>query len=73
MITELHRDALGSFTERGFAVEMGGEETVRFTYEGVFIKRLSHLGITREVLQAECARHLVMKHGWDGALWQKNN
>jgi hypothetical protein len=29
------------------------------------------LGATEGSLQHDCARHLVMKHGWDGCLWEK--
>ena len=71
MTTELQRDILGSFAELGFRVEVEGDETIRLTHEGVVLNQFPPVGETRLVLQAECARHLVLWHGWDGALWQR--
>jgi len=69
--TEVQRNALGSFAELGFTVDHEGDETIRLVHEGVTVHRFSQLGATAESLQAECARHLVLKHHWDGALWHR--
>jgi len=70
LTTEVQREALGNFADLGFTVEHDGDETIRLIHDGVTVNHFSQLGATAESLQAECARHLVMKHHWDGALWQ---
>lgn len=69
LTTEAQRQGLGSFAELGFTLEHEGNETVRLLHDGEFVTRFSQLGVTQERLQAECANHLAIKHGWGGALW----
>ena len=71
MTTQAQRQGLGSFAEMGFMLEPHGDDIVLLLHEGEFIARFSQLGATEESIQAECARHLVNKHGWDGALWER--
>lgn len=70
MTTEAQRQGLGSFAQMGFTLEHEGDETLRLIHEGKFVARFSQLGASPEGLQAECANHLVKKHGWDGALFK---
>lgn len=48
-----------------------GDHIVELRHQGEVIARFSQLGVTEQRLQGECARHLVMKHGWDGCLWSR--
>jgi len=40
-------------------------------HEGELVGRFSQTEATPHSLQEECAKHLVMKHGWDGCLWTR--
>jgi len=46
---------------------------VELHHQGEFVARFSQAEATEQSLQAECARHLVIKHGWDGCLWSRSN
>ena len=61
------------FANRGFTLEHLGCEVVLLLHEGEFVARFSQTGATEESIQAQCAKHLVMKHGWDGAVRQPGN
>jgi len=70
LTTEAERRGLGSFAGLGFTLDYDGDETLRLLHKGEFVARFSQRGATAESLQEECARHLVIDHSWDGALWR---
>ena len=70
MTTEAQVQGLGEFGRRGFTLEHLGCEVVVLLHEGEMVGRFYQTGATEESLQAECSKHLVMKHGWDGCLWK---
>lgn len=67
MITEAQIRGLGEFAW-GFTLEHPDDHVLFLMHEGERIAVFSQLGATEESLQAECANHLVNKHGWDGCL-----
>lgn len=73
MTTQAQRLGLGSFAEMGFMLEPHGDDIVLLLHESKFVARFSQMGATEESIQAECARHLVNKHGWDGCLWENDH
>lgn len=73
MTTEVQVQGLGEFARRGFTLEHPDDHVVLLMHDGHRVATFSQIGATQESLQAECARHLVTKHGWDGCLWSKKN
>ena len=71
MTTEVQIRGLGEFGRQGFTLDHDGAMTVFLLHEGELVGRFSQTGAIEESLQAECANHLVMKHGWDGCLWKQ--
>ncbi|MBA7584828.1 hypothetical protein ES708_26790 [subsurface metagenome] len=71
MTTQAQTQGLGEFARRGFSLEHPDDHVLLLIHEGECVARYSQTGATEQSLQAECARHLVMKHGWDGALWER--
>ena len=71
MTTQAQVHGLGEFARCGFTLEHDGTITVFLLHEGELVARFSQVGATEESLQEECAKHLVTKHSWDGALWEK--
>jgi len=71
MPTQAQIQGLGEFGRRGFTLEHDGSMAVFLLHEGELVGRFYQIGVTAESLQAECARHLVMKHGWSGCLWSR--
>jgi len=71
MTTQAQVQGLGTFVNFGFTLEHDGAMTVFLLHENEIIGRFSQTGATEESIQAECANHLVMKHGWDGCLWKE--
>lgn len=69
MTTEAQIRGLGEFGRRGFTLEHDGSMAVFLLHEGELVGRFYQIRVTEESLQAECARHLVIKHGWGGCLW----
>ncbi len=69
MTTKAQIQGLDQFTNFGFTLEHLGCEVVLLRHQGESIARFSQTGATEESLQAECSKHLVMKHGWEGCLW----
>jgi len=57
---------LGEFGRRGFTLEHPDDHVVVLMHEGEPVARFSQTGATGASLEEECAKHLVMKHGWDG-------
>ncbi len=70
MPTKAQSQGVGMFADRGFALQHLGCEVVLLLHEGELVARFSQTGATEESLQAKCAKHLAMCHGWDGTLWQ---
>ena len=60
---------LAEFARWGFTLEYPDDHIIGLRHQGELIAQFSQFGVTEQRLQAECARHLVMKHGWDGCLW----
>ena len=71
MTTQAQIQGLGQFAQWSFSLEHDGAMSVSLLHEGNFVARFSQTGATEESLQAECAKHLVMKHGWEGSLWSR--
>ncbi|GAJ13407.1 unnamed protein product, partial [marine sediment metagenome] len=69
-MTQAQIQGLGEFAHWGFTLEHPDDHIVELRHQGEFVARFSQLGATKESLQAECAAHLVEKHGWGGCLWQ---
>jgi len=63
--TQAQTLGLGKFACWGFTLKHPDDHVVELRHEGKFVARFSQLGATEESLQAECTRHLVMKHGWE--------
>ncbi len=70
MTTQAKIQGLGEFVRWGFTLEHPDDHIVELRHQGEFVARFSQTGATEESLQAECSKHLVMKHGWDGCFWQ---
>ena len=69
MVTEAQVLGLGLFAQCGFTLERPDDHLLLLLHEGESIAVFSQLGATEETIQAECARHLAIHHGWDGCLW----
>ena len=70
MPTEAQRQGISIFANWGFTLEHPDDHVLLLLHQGELVARFSQLGATEKSLQAECAKHLVTKHGWDGTLWQ---
>jgi len=66
MTTQAQVQGLGEFARFGFTLEPHGDDIVLLLHENKVVAQFSQTGATEQSLQAECARHLVEKHGWDG-------
>lgn len=73
MTTQVQVQGLGPFDQWGFTLEHDGTMALFLLHEGERIVRFSQTGATEESLQAECSKHLVMKHDWDGCLRKEAN
>ncbi|MBA7540326.1 hypothetical protein ES705_32623 [subsurface metagenome] len=71
MTTQIQTQGLGQFARWGFTLEHPDDHLLLLFHKGELVGRFSQTGATQESLQEECARHLVMKHAWDGCLWKK--
>ena len=71
MTTEAQIRGLGQFGRRGFTLYHPDDHVLFLMHEGERIAVFSQTGATEDSLQEECAHHLVLKHGWDGCLWQR--
>ncbi|GAI68947.1 unnamed protein product [marine sediment metagenome] len=69
MTTQVQVEGLGDFAHRGFTLEYDGATVVLLLHEGEPVARFSQAGATEEGIQAECAKHLVIKHRWEGRIW----
>ena len=63
MTTQAKIKGLGEFAQRGFSLEHPDDHIVELHHQGKIAARFSQLGATPKSLQAECAKHLAMKHG----------
>lgn len=70
MTTEVQVQGLGEFARRGFTLEHPDDDVVFLMHDSQRVAAFSQTRATEESIQAECAHHLVMKHGWDGCLWK---
>ena len=66
MKTQAQIQGPGEFANRDFTLEHQGDHILLLLHKGELVARFSQTGATPESLQEECARHLIMKHGWDG-------
>lgn len=71
MTTEAQAQGLGEFVRWGFTLVHPDDHILVLLHDGELVARFSQLGAIGESLQAECAQHLAMKHGWDGCLWER--
>jgi hypothetical protein len=72
MRTQAQIQGLGQFAQWGFTLEHDGAMGLFLFHEGELVGRFSQTGATEESLQEECAKHLVIEHGWDGCLWKED-
>ena len=73
MTTQAQVQGLGAFSQRGFTLENIGDDKLLLIHEGELVGSFVQTGVTEESLQNECAKHLTIKHGWDGCLWEVNH
>jgi len=73
MTTQAQIQGLGEFANFGFTLEPDGAIAVFLLHEGELIGRFYQTGATEESLQAECARHLALRHHWNGCIWSREN
>jgi len=73
LTTRMQIQGLDEFARWGFTLEHPDEHIVDLHHQGELIARFSQAEATEQSLQAACARHLVIKHGWDGCMWSKSN
>lgn len=66
MTTQAQIQGLAEYAHQGFTLEHPDDHIVELHHQGELVARFSQTGATKESLQAECARHLVEKHGYDG-------
>ncbi|MBA7666793.1 hypothetical protein ES703_74875 [subsurface metagenome] len=71
MTTQAQIQGLGEFANHGFSLRHPDDDLLFLIHEGERIATFSQLGATEASLQHECAAHLVMKHGWEGCLWER--
>ena len=71
MVTKVQVQGLGEFARYGFTLEHPDDHVLYLMHQGERVAVFSQTGATEESLQVECARHLAMKHGWDGCLWSR--
>ncbi|MBA7468403.1 hypothetical protein ES707_03652 [subsurface metagenome] len=69
MTTETQRQGLGTFVNFEFTLKHPDDHILELLHEGELVARFSQAGATEHSLQEECAKHLVLKHGWDGCVW----
>lgn len=69
MTTRAQILGLGEFARWGFTLEHPDDHSVELSHQGHPVARFSQAGASEDNIQAECARHLATKHGWDGCLW----
>ena len=70
MPTEAQLWGVSNFANQGFTLETPDDHVAILLHNGERVAIFSQTGATEESIQAECARHLVMKHSWEGCLWQ---
>ena len=68
MATSMQTLGLDKFARWGFTLKHPDDHVVELQHEGELVAHFSQTGATEQSLQAECARHLVTEHGWDGCL-----
>ncbi|GAI07478.1 unnamed protein product [marine sediment metagenome] len=66
MTTQTQIQGLGEFAWQGFTLQHPDDHVVVLLHEGEVIASFSQLGATEASLQEECAKHLIVKHDWDG-------
>jgi len=73
MTTQVQIQGLGEYGRMGFTLYRPDDHIVALLHEGRSIALFSQAGATEESLQRECAKHLVIKHGWNGCLYQQED
>lgn len=71
MTTRAQVQGLGEFMNYGFTLEHPDDHLILLLHDGEKVAIFSQTGATGGSIQHECARHLVMKHGWNGCLWER--
>ena len=64
MPTEAQVQGLGPFAQWGFTLEQLDDDELLLMHEGELVDSFIQTGTTEARLQQECAKHLVIKHGW---------
>ena len=65
MTTQAQVQGLGEFSRRGFTLEHRCDDRLDLMHQGELVASFIQTGATEESLQAECSKHLVIKHGWE--------
>ncbi len=73
MQTQAQVQGLGAFSQRGFTLEHLCDDQLDLMHQGELVASFIQTGATEESLQNECAKHLIMKHGWEGSQWEVNH
>ena len=73
MTTQAQIQGLREFARWEFTLERPDGHIVELHHQGELVARFSQAEAAEQSLQAECAKHLVIKHGWDGCLWSRGN
>lgn len=71
MNKQAQTQGLGEFAHHGFTLEHLDDHVLGLSHEGKGVATFSQVGATEDSLQHACALHLVIKHGWNGCLWEK--
>ncbi len=73
MTTQAQIQGLGAYEQWGFTLEHPDDHVLFLMHKGERIAIFSQSGATEESIQETCANHLVMKHGWNGCLYQQED
>ena len=73
MATQAQIQGLREFARWEFTLERPEDLIVELHHQGELVARFSQAEATEQSLQAECARHLVIRHDWDSCLWSRGN
>lgn len=73
MIVQAQILEIGEFARMGFTLEYYGCEIVRLFHDGEMVTSFRQTEAIEQDIQAECARHLATRHGWDGCLWRRRS
>lgn len=71
MVKDRTREVLGTFAGYGFDLYEPDDDILVLSHEGALVARFLQTRTTQESIQAECARHLALRHKWDGCIYER--